>query len=387
MNVLIVEDDELMADLLKTVVSGLHPTLRVALASTVQEAKALWHAKVPGLLVVDWSLPDGSGLNLIRDIRLTDKHLPIVMITGRADRDSILKAAHYGIRGYISKPFSVEQLHSRLFSILESLLPDGTNPETLAERLATSLESSIQVPTRMDVTEILTLMGTGNELSAAQLADRWKRDAPICARLLEVANRSSFRRSGEPVASVMAAISVMGVPMALSQALALALRVSTSFKPRSLRQKAEYYQAQADAVGLSAWRIATALGKSPLPFQTAGLLSRIGEFAVLQVMEEYSRQSDDLTDADIDQGLADWAQQYGNKLKVQWRLPLETRQMIGAVHALPRETVNQNLLMMRAAALMTEGEPDSPERAKLLRLLGLENWQPSNGEALTPKEI
>lgn len=381
MNVIIVEDDELMADLLETVVAGLHPSLRVFKAFTVGEALELWQAKAPGLFVVDWSLPDGSGLGLLREIRTKDKEVAVVMVTGRADRESILKAAHYGISGYISKPFSIEMLHERLYGMLKTVLPEDSGTETLDELLTSKLESGIQIPTRMDVAGILGLMERADDLSGAQLAERWQKEPALCARLLEVANRSSFRRTGEPIATVRDAISVMGVPMALSQALALALDTGSAFRSPALAQRAKHHQAEAEAVGSEAQKIALVLSKKTLEFQTAGLLSRMGELAVLNVMDRFVQQGRELTDSDIEGGLRAWAQQYGNRLKVQWRLPLTIRQMIGAVHHLSREDVRQNLLVMRAASLIAGGQTDTPECLRLLRQLGLENWLDSRKQA------
>ena len=374
MNVIIVEDDELMADLLETVVAGLHPALKVFKAFTAKDALAMWHARKPGLFIIDWSLPDGSGLDVLREIRGKDKNLPVVMVTGRTDRDSILKAAHYGISGYISKPFSVEMLHERLASMLKAVLPEETGSETLSEMLSRKLESGLQIPTRMDIAGVLGLIERAHDLSGAQLAERWQKEAALCARLLEVANRSSFRRTGEPVTTVRDAISVMGVPMALSQALALALDTGSIFRSPALAESARYHQAEAEAVGAEAQKIALLLGKKALEFQTAGLLSRMGELAVLNVMDQFVQQGGELTDADIEQGLRDWAQQYGNTLKVQWRLPLTIRQMTGAVHYLARGDVSQNLLVMRAAGLIAGGQTDNPECSRLLSHLGLESW-------------
>ncbi|MBU2953137.1 response regulator [Marinobacter sp. F3R08] len=374
MNVVIVEDDELMADLVETVVAGLHPALKVFKAFNVREALELWRTRAPGFFIIDWLLPDGSGLEILREIRADDKDMPVVMLTGRADRDSILKAAHYGISGYISKPFNVEVLHTRLASMLEAVLPEDPGFQTLAEMLSGKLESGVQVPTRMDVAGVLGLIERADDLSGAQLAERWQKEAALCARLLEIANRSSFRRTGTPVVNVRDAISVMGVPMALSQALALALDTGSVFRSEALARRAKYFQAEAELVGSEAQKIAMVLGKKALEFQIAGLLSRMGELAVLNVMQQFVQQGGELTETDIESGLRDWAQQYGNTLKVQWRLPLSIRQMTGAVHYLAREDVRQNLLVMRAAGLIASGQTDNPECSRLLRQIGLDDW-------------
>jgi HD-like signal output (HDOD) protein len=387
MDALIVEDDDLMADLLETVVAGLHSSIRVLKATGFAEALAVWNNVKPRLLVVDWNLPDGSGLEFVRRVRASDTDSAIVMITGRADRESILKAAHYRINGYISKPFNVELLHERLTGMVGEVLPDEPSAQ-LQDMLAAGLNSVIQLPAKANPASVLALMERANELSAAQLAERWQSDASLCARLLDVANRSSFRRTGEPVTSVRDAISVMGVPMALNQALALSLDTGAIFSSDALRGYAVGYQQQAEAVAISAQRAALAMGKRGPQFYTAGLLSRMGELAVLKVMDQYLRLGGQLLENDISQSIADWAQPYGNQLKVQWLLPLELRQLTGAVHVLPRETVTQNLFIMRAGALLADDAgKGSAECGRLLRQLGLEEWNKQhNNDGVTPNE-
>ncbi|HTN32983.1 MAG TPA: response regulator [Marinobacter sp.] len=378
MDVLIVEDDDLMADLLETVVAGLHSSIAVQKATSLKGALDLWHTVKPCLLIVDWNLPDGSGLEFVRQVRASDTSVAIVMISGRADRESILKAAHFGINGYISKPFNVESLHERLKSMVGGILPDKS-PASLAEMLAGGLDTVIQLPARTDPASVLALMEHMNEISAGQLAERWQNDVSLCARLLDVANRSSFRRTGEPVNSVRDAILVMGVPMAINQALALSLDITAAFSTDILREYAARYQQQAEAVAMSAQRIALALSKRGPQFYTAGLLSRIGELAVLKVMDQYLRQGGSLSKEEVAQSISEWAQGYGNRLKVHWLLPLALRQLIGAVHVLSRESVTQDLLVMRAGALLADSTNiENVECGRLLRQLGLEEWQKQN---------
>ena len=381
MDALIVDDDDLMADLLETVVAGLHPAITVQKAAGFHEAMAQWEKRQPNLLMVDWNLPDGSGLEIVRQVRAKDKTVAIVMITGRADRDSILKVAHYRINGYISKPFDVEMLHDRLVAMIGSALPEEpAMVSSLDTILADNVKSVIQLPVKTDAAAMLELISRAADLSAAQLAERWQDDPSLCSRLLDVANRSSFRRTGKPVVNLRDAISSMGVPMALNQGLALALDVSAAFTEETLRVAAVACQKQAETAALEAQRVALALGKRSSQFFTAGLLSRIGELAVLKVMDQFQKQGGELSEELVTQALRDWAQPYGNKLKVQWFLPLELRQLIGAVHFLPRENVTQERLIMRAGALIAERDDSNAELGKILRHLGLESWHQKTNE-------
>ncbi len=381
MDALIVDDDDLMADLLETVVAGLHPAVKVSKAAGFHEALTLWQKRKPDLLIVDWGLPDGSGLDFVRQVRASDKDVAIVMITGRADRESILKAAHYRINGYISKPFQVDVLHQRLLEMIGKVLPEESAPAASLEvLLSESVKTVIQLPVNADVASMLELVGRSDDISAAQLSERWQSDPSLCSRLLDVANRSSYRRTGQPVVTLRDAIASTGVPMALNQGLALALDVSAALSSEALVFRASEAQKQAEAVALEAQRVALSLGKRSPQFFTAGLLSRIGELAVLKVMDQFQRQGGELSDEQVSQALRDWAQPYGNKLKIQWFIPVELRNLIGAVHYLPRENVTQERLIMRAGALIAEDAAPESELGKILRQLGLESWHQQSSD-------
>jgi|SRR5690554_5672853 len=371
MNVLVLEDDELVAELLETVIAGSYPGATVRLAATLAQASANVAAESFDLIVTDWNLPDGSGLELVRQVRQQDADVPLVMVSGRADRESVLKAAHYGISGYITKPFSVGVLHERLAELLK---PEAqAEAPNLAAMLKSRLEQSVQLPSDQSPDEILELIERADQLSPSQLAERWREKTALVTRLLDVANGSSFRRTGKPVETVKDAITLLGVAMSLNQALALSLDVSRKFQLPALSVLAEGFQEKAVQVGKEAQRIAITLKQPPVMYQKAGLLSRVGELAVLHVLNQFVAQGGEVFDELARQCLEEWAQPYGNRLKVQWRLPLGLRDMIGAVHFLPRDSTKEERLIMRAAALMADGQQGSEECQRLLRRLGLDD--------------
>jgi len=226
MRVLILEDDELIADLLETVVSGLYSGALIYIADRVSVARSVWRSNPADLVIADWNLPDGSGLELVRDVRKTHPETPVVIVTGRADRDSILAAANLGINGYISKPFNVELVRERLSFLIDPANATNIGSLTLEERLESVTETGVQLPGALDAAAVLELLRRQDDLAPGQLAEHWKQETALSAKLLDVASRSSLKRSGQPVQSVKDAITTIGVPMALNQALALSLDVA-----------------------------------------------------------------------------------------------------------------------------------------------------------------
>lgn len=374
MNVLVLEDDDLIADLLETVVAGTYPGASVDKAATLSQALDRVGKYSYGLIITDWNLPDGSGLRLVREVRQRDGELPILMVSARSDRDSVLQAAHYGINGYITKPFDVSVLHKRLSGLI------GAGQTAQQENLDTVLESSldhmIQLPSDLNAADILELMARVHELTPAQLAERWRERPGLVARLLDVANGSSFRRTGTPVESLKDALSLLGVGMALNQALAMSLDVSRQIQVPELATLAAGFQAQSVKVGREAQRLARLLKHPTQAFQKAGLLSRVGELAVLNVLNQFVQRGGVLDEGDALLCLQRWAQPYGNRLKVQWHLPLGLREMIGSVHLLAGENVREERLIMRVAALMADGRKETEECRRLASRLGLEALEP-----------
>ena len=370
MKALILEDDDLIAELLETVVAGLYSGVSVVLAETLGEALIQVKNNRFDLYIADRNLPDGSGLELVRQVRQLDRDVPIVMVSGRSDRESVLQAAHYGIDGYMTKPFDVANLHERLGKLLK--VDQTSETPDLETLLRDSLEEVIQLPSDVDPSDILELIGRQGDLSAAQLAERWREEASLTARLLDVANSSSFRRSGKPVETLRDAIGSLGVPLALNQALALSLDVSSKLQHEPLRELAKAHHEAALHVAKEAQRLAIRLKKQPVLLQKAGLLSRLGELAVLKVLNQYAAAGGEIEAAAAEKILEDWAQAYGNRLKVQWRLPLGVRELIGAVHFLPNDCTREERLIMRAASLLASGEQDSAECRRLIRRIGME---------------
>ncbi|MGB0719455.1 MAG: response regulator [Bdellovibrionales bacterium] len=71
-------------------------------------------ADLVDLVICDWNMPKMTGVELLRQLRSVGVDMPFLMITGRADADSVLEAKACGVTGYISKPFSTQQLEAKL---------------------------------------------------------------------------------------------------------------------------------------------------------------------------------------------------------------------------------------------------------------------------------
>lgn len=81
----------------------------------------------PDLVIVDWMLPDGSGLELTRQLKRDGdtRELPVIMLTARAAEGDKVSGLESGADDYITKPFSPRELVARINAVLRRTAPGG----------------------------------------------------------------------------------------------------------------------------------------------------------------------------------------------------------------------------------------------------------------------
>ena len=118
MNILVVEDDR---DIRELVCQSLKQNdFRATGCRDVQEAKQSLAETNPDCLVVDWMLPDGSGVELIRWMRRQNQYqqIPVLMLTARAQESDMITGLDSGADDYLTKPMSLRELNARVKALL-----------------------------------------------------------------------------------------------------------------------------------------------------------------------------------------------------------------------------------------------------------------------------
>jgi DNA-binding response OmpR family regulator len=108
--ILIVEDDDLVADAIARGLSGDYSVLRVASA---EAARAALETEQFALAVVDVGLPGADGLTLVRRLRGAGVAMPTLMLTARCTLADKVKALDTGADDFLSKPFEPAELAAR----------------------------------------------------------------------------------------------------------------------------------------------------------------------------------------------------------------------------------------------------------------------------------
>ena len=118
---LIVDDDpELLRFLIDELSGAGHQCIG---CDNGQDALLRWRQEQFDLVVLDWTLPDFSGVELCRRLRRSGNTTPVLMITARDDIDERVQALDAGVDDYLTKPFSPQELLARLRAVLRRSQP------------------------------------------------------------------------------------------------------------------------------------------------------------------------------------------------------------------------------------------------------------------------
>jgi two-component system, OmpR family, KDP operon response regulator KdpE len=128
--VLLVEDDRHIRRFLRTSLET--EGWRVFEAETLREGLVDAATRKPDLVIADLGLPDGDGVDLIRQVR-TWSRVPVIVLSARSDEDDKVRALDAGADDYIEKPFGVSELLARVRANMrrQQTLRDGGESATV----------------------------------------------------------------------------------------------------------------------------------------------------------------------------------------------------------------------------------------------------------------
>ncbi|MFW5926870.1 MAG: phosphate regulon transcriptional regulator PhoB [Wenzhouxiangella sp.] len=125
--ILIVEDDEAIRDMVAFNLA--RAGFEVVSSETCHQARVAIADRRPDLIVLDWMLPDMSGVELARSLRREEltRDLPIIMLTARTMEDDKVRGFESGVDDYITKPFGARELVARINAVLRRAAPGGSD--------------------------------------------------------------------------------------------------------------------------------------------------------------------------------------------------------------------------------------------------------------------
>lgn len=118
--ILVVDDHSMTRTLVRSILKGVGYGT-VVQAESGASALALLKTQVVDLIICDWNMPNGNGLELLQALRAKDatKNLPFLMLTAEAYRENVKAAAEAGVTDYVVKPFTAETLVNKVEEIFK----------------------------------------------------------------------------------------------------------------------------------------------------------------------------------------------------------------------------------------------------------------------------
>ena len=202
MRILIVEDE---LTLNKTLQEGLQEIgYQVDIAENFKDAEYFIEIRNYDLVLTDWMLPDGDGLELTRIIKNRTNRTTVVIVSARDDKESEIKALKTGADDYIKKPFDFDILLARIECRLRF---GGTNVITI-ENLAINPDEEkitykgVEIELKGKPFEVLTHLARHRDqiVSKEQLLDAiWEEPELVTPNVIEVAINQIRQKMDKPL--------------------------------------------------------------------------------------------------------------------------------------------------------------------------------------------
>jgi two-component system response regulator PilR (NtrC family) len=175
--ILVVDDEADLRELLD--ITLVKMGLDVDCAETLREARALWAANEYALVLTDMRLPDGLGLELVREVAASGKGTPIAVVTAYGSADNAVVALKAGAFDYVSKPVVLDDLRVMVRSALR-LTSAGPDQPAAAPAAPSRLigDSAAMQALRAQIARLARSMapiaitgesGSGKELAAREI--------------------------------------------------------------------------------------------------------------------------------------------------------------------------------------------------------------------------
>ena len=115
-SVLVVDDATFIRDLVKKGLRDHFPGIQIEEAINGRKAQQMLSRQPVDLILCDWEMPELSGLELLTWCREQEalKIVPFIMVTSRGDKENVVQAIQAGVSDFIGKPFSNEQLITKV---------------------------------------------------------------------------------------------------------------------------------------------------------------------------------------------------------------------------------------------------------------------------------
>ena len=118
---LLVEDDKDFAFIVKGIMEIKYKDYEIFLAENGEDGLQVFSEVAPDIIVADIILPSMDGIEMVKHIRLLDKHVPIIFASGKDSSKDVTDGVDAGANYYIKKPYLPEELDAHIRALLRSI--------------------------------------------------------------------------------------------------------------------------------------------------------------------------------------------------------------------------------------------------------------------------
>jgi DNA-binding response OmpR family regulator len=209
-SIVVCEDDAVTLDLLCDHLVA--DRFGVLPAPSASDALRLCRYNQPDLLLLDLTLPDASGLDVLREIRQADgvgsrfdPQLPVIILTGRGAQADRVRGLTAGADDYLTKPFNIEELRARIGAVLRRRAGRRDGPCRVGELIVDPIRRQVTVGERevalakKEFTLLRVLVSDPTRVFSKQelLEEVWGYHSPGRTRTLD-SHASRLRRKLDP---------------------------------------------------------------------------------------------------------------------------------------------------------------------------------------------
>ena len=219
MKVLVVEDERKLGQFIR---KGLEEAAySVTLVSDCSSARDALCDSEYDVIVLDLGLPDGSGLDLLREWRASKFGNHILILSARGSLDDRVKGLNLGADDYLAKPFSFDELLARVRSLSRrrslqksTLLQHGSIRMDLVTREVTSAGKTVYLTQREYALLEIFLQNVGRVLTRTQIAEKiWDCHFDMETNLIDVYVRKLRNKFGSDANSPIMTVRGVGYSM------------------------------------------------------------------------------------------------------------------------------------------------------------------------------
>jgi len=139
--VLVVDDESGIRDMLKLALES--AGFECVEAGNIVDAHQKIVHDTPDIVLLDWMLPGGTGIELLRRLKKEEatQHVPVIMLTAKAHEDNVIHGLEVGADDYITKPFAPKELIARMRALLRRTVHEEVGSELRVGKLVIEVES------------------------------------------------------------------------------------------------------------------------------------------------------------------------------------------------------------------------------------------------------